>query len=97
MSYTPTNDLLALANQLHREPISTPEQAQRYIDSLIDAGLAWHWDDDPAEIVWHGPAVAPQDFDAVRQRIAECRRVSWAPFEDIFDYTLSREGDLESA
>lgn len=78
--------------ELHREPISTPLQAQAYISSIIDAGFAWHWDDDPADIVWICGGIHPDDFDAVRQRIEECKRVSWAPFEDIFDYTLSRQG-----
>jgi len=77
---------------LHYEPISTSGQAKRYIRAIVNAGMAWHWDDDPAEIVWNGPAaVAPEDFGAVRQRIAECRAQSWFPFECMFDFSLSCE------
>lgn len=71
---------MKLADNL-KQPITTIDEGKRWIRDLIAAGLLFHFEDDPAEILggpdW-APLFDPEEAAIVRERVAELYSFDWA-------------------
>lgn len=65
--------MMRLPENLTR-PITTLDEGKRWICDLVMAGLLFHFEDDPADILggpdW-GPLFTPEEAAIVRERVAE--------------------------
>lgn len=63
-----------------KQPITTLDEGKRWICDLVMAGLLFHFEDDPAEILG-GPGWAPlftaEESAIIRERVAELYALEW--------------------
>ncbi len=64
-------------------PIATPAAARQFIVNMSRAGVLFHFDDNPADVITADgrPLFAPDDVPAVRARVAELFALLADPFE----------------
>lgn len=68
---------------LHDQPIRSREEGEAYIRALVDNDAAWHFDDDPSEMIDLDGCFGftPEELPLMRQRVAELYAVDdWGDY-----------------
>lgn len=72
--------------------------AEAWIEALVEAGLSFHFDDDPESICWdNGWEPSDDENGVLRAQVAAIRAVDWGPFEDEHGYVLAVEACRDTA
>lgn len=72
-----------------KHEITRPEEAARFIDALADAGLLFHFDDDPADcLAAHN--LSSERLEAIAHNVDQVMAVDWSgtAYECPFDYVI---------
>lgn len=76
-------------NPTEKHEITRPEEAATFIDALADAGLLFHFDDDPADcLAAHN--LSAERLEAIAYNVDQVMAVDWSgtAYDCPFDYVI---------